>query len=156
SAQGLGLRAIAPAPAPPAQPSVEPAQNAPGLSAIFLGRDGGHADRPCGDTSTVAKDQRIELLVTAEQRAAYDAEANRAGLSLSAWLRRSADEAVELGNALEAQVEDARQAQRRHEAAEQNVSRPAPSRPQQRMGDRRPWGVSVGDALRRADANHRR
>jgi hypothetical protein len=40
----------------------------------------------------------------------------------------------------------------------ERVVAPSPSRPQpqhreQRIGDRRPWGISVGEAVREADAN---
>jgi hypothetical protein len=106
----------------------------------------------------VTKDRRIELLVTAEQRASYEAEANRAGLSLSAWLRHSADEAVVLANALEAQVEQERVRQKRWRLDVEQVSRPRhqPRPPSPRPHHRRGYVGTIGDALRQADAHHRR
>ena len=94
------------------------------------------------------------MRLSAEQRAAYEAEAKRCGLSLSEWLRRSADESVALANALELEVESVRQRHREPEQApERPPRRPAPKQPEQRMGDRRPRGITVGEALRQADRN---
>ena len=101
---------------------------------------------------------KFEVRLSAEQRAAYEAEAKRSGLSLSEWLRRSADEAVALANALEVQVEDARQAQRRRQeqpVSASPASRPRPARPPRRPNHLRGYVGTIGDAPREADAKAR-
>lgn len=51
------------------------------------------------------KDRRLELRLTSEEETAYATEAAEAALSVSAWLRRAGNEAVELASALRQQRE---------------------------------------------------
>jgi hypothetical protein len=97
------------------------------------------------------KSELVKLRVSAEQRDAWQQEANRSGLSLSAWLRRSADETVALSRALEHQVDDAR---RRRETLREAETPAVPPTPRRRQPHKRPRPrVTVGEALQRADAN---
>jgi len=88
------------------------------------------------------KDEVFKLRLSGEQRASYEAEANRAGLSLSEWLRRSADETVALARSLELQAEDvrrqrdarAREAEQSPVATARRRRRPAPNHYERRMG----------------------
>jgi hypothetical protein len=96
------------------------------------------------------------LRVTAEERQAWQRPANLSGLSLSAYVRRRLEETQTLEHALERQVEKERTRQNRRRRVEaEQVSRPKPHPPQpkQRMGARRPWGVTVGEALARAEGD---
>jgi Mobilization protein NikA len=99
------------------------------------------------------KDGFVKLRVSGKEHESWQRSANVAGLSLSAYVRRCVGEAQALEHALERQVEQERVRQKRRRLEAEQVSRPRP-RPvqrEERIGTRRPWGVSVGDALRQAD-----
>ena len=64
------------------------------------------------------KDELIKVRVTGEEREAWQRSANKAGVSLSAFIRAAVEEARDLGLALERQADDERRRQERREAVE--------------------------------------
>jgi hypothetical protein len=98
------------------------------------------------------KDGYVKLRVSAEEREAWQRSANVVGLSLSAYVRRCLEETQALEHVLDRQLEDARKERTRREQVEQTAPRP-PRRPGMATAPRRPRTITVGEALRQADAN---
>jgi len=97
------------------------------------------------------KDTRFELLLTSEDRAAWQRSANLAGISLAAYVRRCVEEAQALEHVLELQIADAHREQEHRRMIEAEPAGPrAPRRslPQPGLGR---YGTTIGEALQAAD-----